>query len=213
MRIRESHLQNIFVNHQLGIYIHLQCASQHHVTTMFRSQKALRGCRHMRFGRVLHKHLQDEQGDVTRNHHFWVLEYSRRLGRKEQEELKKSKNEKMKKGGRMATLSRILHFITGSLGNAASMRVATTADISSSCLHGTSPRRVYPWQIQTQLPSRPRQLRQAVPGPFHHRRYHRNRLTEAATRCYFQQLVFTLLFCHQNSVAHRNMEPRNLPLD
>ncbi|CBI18730.3 unnamed protein product, partial [Vitis vinifera] len=79
----------------------------------------------------------------------------------------------------------ILHLITSNLGSAASVRVATTAGVSSFCLHETSPRRVYPWQIQTQPPSSPRQLPQAVPGPLRHQRHHSNRLIEAAMRCYF----------------------------
>ncbi|RVX22350.1 CBL-interacting serine/threonine-protein kinase 7 [Vitis vinifera] len=41
----------------------------------------------------------------------------------------------------------------------------------------------------------------------------RGRLTEAAARRYFQQLVSALLFCHQNGVAHRDMKPQNLLLD
>lgn len=41
----------------------------------------------------------------------------------------------------------------------------------------------------------------------------RGRLTEAAARHYFRQLVSALLFCHQNGVAHRDMKPQNLLLD
>ncbi|XP_022761105.1 CBL-interacting serine/threonine-protein kinase 7-like [Durio zibethinus] len=41
----------------------------------------------------------------------------------------------------------------------------------------------------------------------------RGRLTEAAARRYFSQLVSALHFCHQNGVAHRDVKPQNLLLD
>lgn len=41
----------------------------------------------------------------------------------------------------------------------------------------------------------------------------RGRMTETAARRYFQQLVSTLHFCHQNGVAHRDLKPQNLLLD
>uniref|UniRef100_A0A7N0VKW0 Protein kinase domain-containing protein n=1 Tax=Kalanchoe fedtschenkoi TaxID=63787 RepID=A0A7N0VKW0_KALFE len=41
----------------------------------------------------------------------------------------------------------------------------------------------------------------------------RGRLTEPAARKYFQQLVSTLDFCHQNGVTHRDVKPQNLLLD
>ncbi|KAI3693137.1 hypothetical protein L6452_32967 [Arctium lappa] len=41
----------------------------------------------------------------------------------------------------------------------------------------------------------------------------RGRMKEATARLYFQQLVSTLHFCHQNGVAHRDLKPQNLLLD
>lgn len=41
----------------------------------------------------------------------------------------------------------------------------------------------------------------------------RGRMKEATARFYFQQLVSTLNFCHQNGVAHRDLKPQNLLLD
>ncbi|KAI3804254.1 hypothetical protein L1987_25668 [Smallanthus sonchifolius] len=41
----------------------------------------------------------------------------------------------------------------------------------------------------------------------------RGRMKEATARFYFQQLVSTLHFCHQNGVAHRDLKPQNLLLD
>ncbi|KAK1430386.1 hypothetical protein QVD17_13084 [Tagetes erecta] len=41
----------------------------------------------------------------------------------------------------------------------------------------------------------------------------RGRMKEATARFYFQQLVTTLHFCHQNGVAHRDLKPQNLLLD
>ncbi|KAK9288527.1 hypothetical protein L1049_016986 [Liquidambar formosana] len=41
----------------------------------------------------------------------------------------------------------------------------------------------------------------------------RGRLTEAAARRYFQQLVSALHFCHQNGVTHRDVKPQNILLD
>ncbi|KAI3756783.1 hypothetical protein L1987_56606 [Smallanthus sonchifolius] len=41
----------------------------------------------------------------------------------------------------------------------------------------------------------------------------RGRMKEATARVYFQQLVSTLHFCHQNGVAHRDLKPQNLLLD
>ncbi|KVH88797.1 CBL-interacting serine/threonine-protein kinase 7-like [Cynara cardunculus var. scolymus] len=41
----------------------------------------------------------------------------------------------------------------------------------------------------------------------------RGRMKEATARRYFQQIVSTLNFCHQNGVAHRDLKPQNLLLD
>lgn len=41
----------------------------------------------------------------------------------------------------------------------------------------------------------------------------RGRLSESTCRTYFQQLVSTVHFCHQNGVAHRDLKPQNLLLD
>ncbi|KAF5816665.1 putative protein kinase CAMK-CAMKL-CHK1 family [Helianthus annuus] len=41
----------------------------------------------------------------------------------------------------------------------------------------------------------------------------RGRMKEPTARFYFQQLVSTLHFCHQNGVAHRDLKPQNLLLD
>lgn len=39
------------------------------------------------------------------------------------------------------------------------------------------------------------------------------RLSEAAARRYFQQLVSALHFCHENGVTHRDVKPQNILLD
>lgn len=39
------------------------------------------------------------------------------------------------------------------------------------------------------------------------------RLSESTCRTYFQQLVSTVHFCHQNGVVHRDLKPQNLLLD
>ncbi|XP_076895244.1 CBL-interacting serine/threonine-protein kinase 7-like [Bidens hawaiensis] len=41
----------------------------------------------------------------------------------------------------------------------------------------------------------------------------RGRMKEATARRFFQQIVSTLRFCHQNGVAHRDLKPQNLLLD
>ncbi|XP_071689551.1 CBL-interacting serine/threonine-protein kinase 7-like [Rutidosis leptorrhynchoides] len=41
----------------------------------------------------------------------------------------------------------------------------------------------------------------------------RGKMKESTGRFYFQQLVSTLHFCHQNGVAHRDLKPQNLLLD
>lgn len=41
----------------------------------------------------------------------------------------------------------------------------------------------------------------------------RGRLSESTSRLYFQQLVSTLHYCHQNGVVHRDLKPQNLLLD
>ncbi|KAI3814322.1 hypothetical protein L1987_19073 [Smallanthus sonchifolius] len=41
----------------------------------------------------------------------------------------------------------------------------------------------------------------------------RGRMKEATARRFFQQIVSTLNFCHQNGVAHRDLKPQNLLLD
>ncbi|GJT04115.1 CBL-interacting serine/threonine-protein kinase 7-like protein [Tanacetum coccineum] len=41
----------------------------------------------------------------------------------------------------------------------------------------------------------------------------RKRMKEATARFYFQQLVLSLHFCHQNGVAHRDLKPQNILLD
>ncbi|KAM7485261.1 hypothetical protein LguiA_001270 [Lonicera macranthoides] len=41
----------------------------------------------------------------------------------------------------------------------------------------------------------------------------RGKFSEPAARSYFQQLVSTLRFCHQNGIAHRDLKPQNLLLD
>nr|XP_043611373.1 CBL-interacting serine/threonine-protein kinase 7-like [Erigeron canadensis] len=41
----------------------------------------------------------------------------------------------------------------------------------------------------------------------------RGRMKENTARRYFQQIVSTLYFCHQNGVAHRDLKPQNLLLD
>lgn len=41
----------------------------------------------------------------------------------------------------------------------------------------------------------------------------RGRLSESTCRTYFQQLVSTIHFCHQNGIAHRDLKPQNLLLD
>jgi len=41
----------------------------------------------------------------------------------------------------------------------------------------------------------------------------RGRLTEDHARCYFQQLVAAVGFCHRRGVAHRDLKPENLLLD
>ncbi|CAM8932897.1 unnamed protein product [Rhodiola kirilowii] len=50
-------------------------------------------------------------------------------------------------------------------------------------------------------------------GELHSKIARRGRLTEAAARKYFQQLVSALRFCHRHGVAHRDMKPQNLLLD
>ncbi|KAI3707531.1 hypothetical protein L6452_26146 [Arctium lappa] len=41
----------------------------------------------------------------------------------------------------------------------------------------------------------------------------RGRMKEPTARRFFQQIVSTLNFCHQNGVAHRDLKPQNLLLD
>ncbi|GJW94294.1 CBL-interacting serine/threonine-protein kinase 7-like protein [Tanacetum coccineum] len=53
----------------------------------------------------------------------------------------------------------------------------------------------------------------AIGGELFSQLSRRGKMKESTARHYFQQIVSTLNFCHQNGVAHRDLKPQNLLLD